>query len=96
MEGGQWPFSCYAPLLRRFVKTFTKNSENLPGLIDYSPEEVHWEAVSKSMIGQFQEYIANIQQLANSHTTIQRALQNLDPATANFIVILSIYKAIQI
>lgn len=87
VQGGQWLLSCYAPLLRKFSKnSFNKNEENLPNLVDYSPEELHWEAISSNINGQFQDYTLKLQQLAQSYLTIQSALQNLDQATANFIV----------
>jgi len=38
------------------------------------------------MKGLFQDYTAKLQQLSQSYHTIQRALQNLDQATSNFIV----------
>ncbi|KAK4035580.1 nucleoporin NUP42 isoform X2 [Daphnia magna] len=87
MQGGQWLFSCYAPLLRKFSKiSFNKNEENLPSLIDYSAEELKWEAMQSSMNGQFHDYTVKLQKLSQSYQTIQRALQNLDQATSNYIV----------
>jgi hypothetical protein len=80
-------FSCYAPLLRKFTKAaFNNNEENLPNLVDYSPEELRWEAISSNMKGQFHDYTTKLQLLSQSYHTIQRALQNLDQATSNFIV----------
>ena len=55
--------------------------------MDFSPEELRWEAVSSNTAGQFPEYTIKLQHLAQSYHAIQRALQNLDPQTANFIVI---------
>lgn len=55
--------------------------------MDYSPEELKWEAMSSSVNGQFQDYTIKLQNLSQSYQTIQRALQNLDQATANYIVI---------
>ncbi|XP_057379103.1 nucleoporin NUP42-like [Daphnia carinata] len=87
MQGGQWLFSCYAPLLRKFSKiSFNKNEENLPSLVDYSPEELKWEAMHSSMNGQFHDYTVKLQKLSENYQTIQRALQNLDQATSNYIV----------
>ena len=81
-------FSCYAPLLRKFTKfaAFNNNDENLPNLMDYSPEELRWEAISSNMKGEFSLYTVKLQQLSQCYHTIQRALQNLDQATSNFIV----------
>ncbi|KAI9551604.1 hypothetical protein GHT06_021937 [Daphnia sinensis] len=87
MQGGQWLFSCYAPLLRKFSKiSYNKNEENLPNLIDYSPEELKWEAMQSSMNGKFHDYTDKLQKLSQNYQTIQRALQNLDQATSNYIV----------
>lgn len=87
VQGGQWLLSCYAPQLRKFAKiSFNKNEENLPGLMDYSPEELHWEAISSNMTGQFHDYTIKVQQLAQGYHAILGALQTLDPQIANFIV----------
>lgn len=97
VQGGQWLLSCYAPLLRKISKvSYNKNEENLPGLMDYSPEELRWEAISSNMTGQFQDYSLKLQQLAQSYLTIQRALQNLDQTTANFIVILFVWSSVHV
>lgn len=66
--------------------SYNSNGENLPNLIDYSPDELRWEAVSSCADGKFQEYNLNLQQLSQTYLSIQKALQNPDSATGNFIV----------
>lgn len=91
-KGGQWLFSCYAPLLRRAAKVpFNQNEENLPGFEDYSPEELRWEAMTSNATGNFQGYVQKLQEMAQKYKGLQRGLQNIDQATADFIVIPSFH-----
>jgi hypothetical protein len=91
-KGGQWLFSCYAPLLRRVINknqesSTNQNQETLPGMEDYSPEELRWSWMeSQSSPGQNQEYMAKLQLLTQTHQNIRRALQNPDKPTSNYIV----------
>lgn len=86
-KSGQWLFSCYAPLLRRATRVPNNpNAENLPGFEDYSPEELRWEAMASHASGNFQGYAQNLQELAQKYENLQRGLQTMDQATANFIV----------
>lgn len=87
-RSGQWPFSVYAPILRRLLPVNERPSseENLPGFVDISQEEMRWEAMQAHAAGQFPEYLQRVQSVMANQQRIRLALQKIDPSTAKFIV----------
>jgi hypothetical protein len=86
-KSGQWPFSCYAPLLHRLLNIgTTKDGGSLPGLKDYSPEEIRWEMYERTDPVAVSQFLTKLQQTAEDYQAKRYALQNMDQATANFIV----------
>ena len=86
-KGGQWLFSCYAPLLRRLVTLQQCNETCLPGLIDFSPEEIRWETYKCFQVsGSLDHMLTQLARLAELYSIKRRALQNMDNATVDFIV----------
>ncbi len=95
-KSGQWPFSCYAPLLRRLLAAggggATHIGGSMPGLTDYSPEEVRWQMYRHGGQGTVHQFVAQLQQLAAEYAAKRQALINMNERTVEFIVTCSLFQ----
>ncbi|XP_054268027.1 nucleoporin NUP42-like isoform X1 [Macrosteles quadrilineatus] len=68
-KGGQWQLSCYSPL---------KELPNMPGLEDYSPEELRWECYKALQNGSLPLCQVIVQQLYGNVAKIINELKRKD------------------
>lgn len=67
-RSGMWPLSCY---------THMDSCPCLPGFVDYSPEEVRWQAYITEIQGNSQNYLVLMKQLAEKQQLLWKRYQNI-------------------